>query len=78
MYKYQNNVWAYQTEDKKIADKMKRRQNFSLFNYGWNCDHWVFHTSKKNKRDALSTLKALTGKEPIYNSKNDVWEVNIL
>lgn len=76
MWKYQNLTYAYQTDDKTIADKMERREKFYLFNKGWNCNHWVFHVPKKNQRDALNTLKALTNKEPEYNSKSDVWESN--
>ena len=73
MWKYYENEFAYQTDDKAIANNLKRR-GFCLFNYGLNCDHWVYHTRKRCERDALSTLKALTKKEPKYNSKSDVWE----
>ena len=34
----------------EIANKMKRR-GYDLFNYGLNCDHWVYHASKRNERE---------------------------
>lgn len=73
IWKFNKTSYAYQTDDKTIADKMKRRKKFYLFNKGWNCNHWVFHVPKKNQRDALNTLKSLTNTKPRYNIKNEVW-----
>jgi len=74
MWKYETGIFAYQTDDKIIADKMERREKFLLFNEGMNCNHWVYHTDKRSTRNALSTLKTLSGIEPKYRSFEDIWE----
>lgn len=73
MWKYDKGVYAYQTDYKNIANNMKRR-GYELFNWGLNCDHWVYLAEKKSLKDALSTLKTLTGKSPNFNERNEVWE----
>ena len=74
MWKFNNSTYAYQTNDRLVADRMKRRKRFYLFNMGWNCNHWVFHVKKKNQRDALNTLQALINQKPKYNINKEVWE----
>jgi predicted Zn-ribbon and HTH transcriptional regulator len=73
LWKFEKDIYAYQTEDKVIANKMKRR-GYELFNEGMNCNHWVYHTRKESIRDAKRTLKALTLKDPKYNESTEVWE----
>lgn len=73
MWKYESSIYAYQTDSREIANKMKRRHRFYLFNEGIKCNHWVFHTKKKNQRDAVNTLRTLTDKIPFYNEKLNIW-----
>ena len=77
MWKYYENTFAFQTNDKDIAFKMKRRKGLSLFNYGINCEHWVYHLTLEagdSEEIAIRILKKLTSNEPIFNSEMEVWE----
>ena len=73
MWIYQPGYFAYQTDSESIAANLKRRQHAKLLNRGVNCVHFVYLLPKKNIRDAISTLKSLTGKKPIYDKLNEVW-----
>ncbi len=73
MWEYEQGIFAYQTEYEEISMLMKKH-GFSLFNWGVNCNHWVYHNEESNLIEALKTLKTLTGINPTYNKRKDVWE----
>ena len=74
MWKVFPGKYLYQTYDKRVAEKMKRSNNFYFWSKGINCKFWIFICKKKNKRDALNTLVRLTGSKPIFNPLSEVFE----
>lgn len=65
--------YRFQTDEKTIADKMKRRKNFEYIGSGLNCSVWFFQTKFKRFDMARNTLKALTGNTVNFNKKDDIY-----
>ena len=66
--------FRFQTDDKSIADKMKRRQKFSLTAYGMNCSLWIYHSHFTRPDLARAAIKSLTVKKVKYIAEEDVFE----
>ncbi|MBS4035892.1 MAG: hypothetical protein KGZ85_15615 [Ignavibacterium sp.] len=65
--------YRFQTESRKAADKMKRRQNFKLVGWGVNCQVWVF-VAKINRGDtAKKVLKTLSGNVVKFDKNEDLF-----
>ncbi len=64
---YGQKHYKIQTDEKAIADILKRRKNFTLVTYGLNCDLWIFNCEFKRPDIARKVLKSITGK----NGKTD-------
>lgn len=58
---YGQPYFRFQTNDPKIARKMRRRKNFRLVVYGLNRRIWVFITQSYSPKTARRTLQRLTG-----------------
>ncbi|MCK5590726.1 MAG: hypothetical protein KAI72_02100 [Candidatus Pacebacteria bacterium] len=65
--------YRFQTDDKDIADKMKRRNKFALIGWGVNCDLWIYQVSFSRPDIAKKVFKTLTGKVAILDKKKDVF-----
>ena len=65
--------YRFQTDEKQIAVKMKRREKFEFFGRGMNCSLWIFQTKFKRFDIAKKTLKALTGNSVKFNNKEDIY-----
>lgn len=55
-------LFRFQTDEKSLYDKMKRRKNFKLVSIGQNCDLWVFVASYRSPQKAKKALGILTGR----------------
>ena len=64
--------YRFQTDEKAIADKMKRRNKFKLVGSGMNCPLWIFQTTFTRPVLAKNTLKVLTGKKPIFDNFEEI------
>ena len=65
--------YRFQTDEIKIADKMKRRKKFELIGNGLNCSLWIFKSKFSRFDMARNTLKSLTGNSVKYHKKDDVY-----
>lgn len=65
--------YRFQTDEKKLADKMKRRKKFKLTAWGMNCDLWIFITVIPKPFIAKKMFKALCGETAILNEKDDIY-----
>ena len=65
--------YRFQTEEKTIADKMKRRTKFEHIGSGLNCSFWMFQTKFSRFDMARNTLKSLTGNSVKYHKKDDIY-----
>ena len=65
--------YRFQTDDKKLADKMRRRNKFKLISWGVNCNHWIYQTIISKPFIAKKMFKALSGENAILNKKDDIY-----
>lgn len=65
--------YRFQTDDKKLADKMKRRNKFKLTADISNPEGWVFLTEISKPFIAKKMFKALSGESAILNKKDDIY-----
>ena len=65
--------YRFQTDEIKIADKMKRREKFEHIGSGLNCSFWMFQTKFSRFDMARNTLKSLTGNSVNYHKKDDIY-----
>lgn len=56
------NFYRIQTEEKSVADKLKRRKDCRLTSIGLNCKLWIFVCSYSSPYKARISLKRLTGR----------------
>lgn len=69
--------FRFQTKNKIIANKMKRRLKFKLVAWGVNCDWWIFLTIFKRPDVARKALKTLAGNDVKYDKKDDIFFASI-
>ena len=70
---YGQPYYRFQTEEKDIADKLKRRQNFKLVGWGVNCPLWIFQTTISRPDNARRMFKHISGRNVKYNPSEDVY-----
>lgn len=66
--------YRFQTDDKNLANKMKRREKFKLVASGVNCNLWVYVATFSRPDIARKAFKALTGNKPIFNTKEEIFQ----
>lgn len=57
------NIYRVQTDEKRIAHKLKRRNKFHLSAFAWNANMWVYSCEFSRPDIAKKTLKSITGKK---------------
>lgn len=65
--------YRFQTDEKTIANQLKRRQGFKLVGDGVNCDLWIFQTSINRPDNAKRMFKHISGGNINYNPNEDVF-----
>ncbi len=63
--------YRFQTDDYKIAAKMKGRKKFTLTGRGMNCPLWIFQAEFSRSDMAKKALKALTGNSVKIDKKDN-------
>jgi len=61
--------YKIQTNEKWIAQKLKRRNKFHLCSIGWNKKLWVYSCEFSRPDIAKRTLKSVTGKNVKIDSE---------
>ncbi len=69
--------YRFQTENKKAAEKMKRRKKFKLTASGYNCDFWIFLAEFSRPSKARNVLRTLSGGIVEYDKKDEVYFAKI-
>lgn len=65
--------YRFQTNDKKLADKMKRRNKFKLTADTNNPEYWIFLAIINRPSTAKKVFKTLYKEKPILNKKDDIF-----
>jgi len=53
--------YRFQTDEREIANKMKRRNKFELVGWGDNCELWIFQSIFSRPDIARNAFKSITG-----------------
>ena len=64
--------YRFQTDDYKIAAKMKGRKKFTLTGRGINCSLWIFQAEFSRSDIAKQVLKTLTGNSVKIDQKDNI------
>lgn len=70
---YGKPYYRFQTDEKHLTDKMKRRQNFKLVGWGVNYQEWWFVAIISRPSTAKKIFKTLSKEKPILNKKDDIF-----
>ena len=65
--------FRFQTEEKIIADKMKRRNKFKLVGSGFNTNLWIFQATFTRPDIAKKALKTLSGNKVKFNQEEEIF-----
>jgi len=65
--------YRFQTDDKDIADKMKRRNKFTLTACGVNCKLWIYQVTFSRPDIAKKAFETVTGKKANFDSKQEMY-----
>ncbi len=65
--------YRFQTDEPKIAAKLKRRKHFEQCSWGLNCPHWIFVSRYTRPSKARKALGILTGRPLKKDSEEDVY-----
>jgi hypothetical protein len=65
--------YRFQTDEKQLADKMKRRNKFKLSAKGYNTNLWIFFTEISKPFIAKKMFNALSGESAVLNKNDDIF-----
>ena len=65
--------YRFQTDEKAIANQLKRRQGFKLVGNGLNCDLWIYQVEISRSNNARRMFKHISGGKINYNPNEDVF-----
>ncbi|MGD1006040.1 MAG: hypothetical protein ABR980_02275 [Ignavibacteriaceae bacterium] len=66
-------IFRFQTDERNVADKMKRRKYFKLIGYSHNSNLWVFVAPFYSPQKARKSLERLTGRKAKKDSLEGVY-----
>ena len=65
--------YRFQTDEREIAYKMKRRNKFELVGWGVNCELWIFWTTFSRPDIARKAFKTLTEGEIEFDDREEIF-----
>lgn len=81
IYMWQENrgehFYRFQTDNKVIAARMKRRKKFRLTAWGINCEIWIYQAIFRRPDIARKALKTLAGNVVKFDKKEDIFYASI-
>ncbi len=71
--------YRFQTDEREIANKMRRRNKFELVGWGINCELWIFQTTFSRPDIARKAFQTLTEGEIEFDDREEIFfSVSIL
>lgn len=70
---YGEPYFRFQTDEPKVAKKMRQRKNFVRVGYGINTQLWIYRTTFYKPQDAKRTLRNITGREIQKDAENGLF-----
>lgn len=69
--------YRFQTKNREVANRMKRRNKFKQVGWGVNCDWWIYQAVFGKPETARKALKALAGNDVKFNKNEDIFYAEI-
>ena len=66
-------IFRFQTDEPEVAEKMRRRNKFTLTGRGINCKIWIYIATFYSPQKARRALAQLTGRKVKKDSCEDVY-----
>jgi len=75
MWKEQRGLmfFRFQTDEPKVAEKMRRRKKFILAGDGLNCKIWIYIATFYSPQKARGALAQLTGRKVKKDISKDIY-----
>jgi len=75
MWKEQRGVmiFRFQTDESKVAERMRRRKKFALTARGMNCKLWIYIATFYSPQKSKGALAQLTGRKIKKDSSEDIY-----
>lgn len=65
--------YRFQTDEREIHNRMKRREKFKLVADGVNCNLWIYQANAARPDIARKMLKTLSGAKVNFDAKAEVF-----
>lgn len=65
--------YRFQTDEKEIHNRMKRREKFKLVAEGVTCNLWIYQANAARPDIARNILKTLSGAKVNFDSKDEIF-----
>ena len=65
--------YRFQTDDKEISNKMKRREKFKLISWGVNCQHWIYLAEFSRPDIAKKVFKTIAGGKIDFDIREEIF-----
>ena len=66
-------IFRFQTDEPRVAEKMRRRITFILDAHGVNCKLWIYIATFYSPQKARGALAQLTGRKIKKDSSKDIY-----
>ncbi len=65
--------YRFQTDERDIANKMKRRNKFELVGWGVNCNLWIFQSTFSRPDIARKAFQTLTEGKIEFDDREEIF-----
>ena len=65
--------YRFQTDERDIAKKMRRRNKFEIVGSGVNCELWIFQAIFLRPDIARNAFKSITGRKVEYDAREEIF-----
>ena len=65
--------YRFQTDEKEVANKMRRRNKFELVGWGVKCELWIFQSTFSRPDIARNAFKSITGRKAEYDDRAEIF-----
>ena len=65
--------YRFQTDEREIANKMRRRNKFELVGWGVNRELWIFQSTFSRPDIARNAFESITGRKAEYDDRAEIF-----
>ena len=65
--------YRFQTDEREVANKLKRRNKFEIVGWGVNCELWIFQAIFSRPDIARNAFQSITGRKAEYDDREEIF-----